>query len=451
MLDGSGGHQVRRLSLDRLPPPPEQACAPAAAGADTSWREVRRFLTGFLIVAVAAAAAWPFLPRRYESLATIVLRSAELNASGEHVVHLRQPLDDNAVQSEIDMLTSPALASAVIARHGLMEDPEFGHSWWQFWSAKPSTEADVRRNLQARFNVSRDRRSYTVHLGYRSADPRKAAALAETLLAAYIEDQLARKRAALLGQSSWLAQRVELLRTKLTGSERAVESFLLTTGLMDGGAQLSLEGQLATLSTEYAQTRIRAVEMQTRAQALAAMKEAGTLETAPEVLASASILRLKDNLNAAITKPVVWNSEVAAIEGQIAAEASRIVHSTEAEARFAASRTEVLQINMDAIRADLTRLRSDELRLEQLRREAATDKAVLDEAVTRLKSQTGLADGVRADVEILARPEIPLSPVTPNRLLVMLGTLIAACLAGALLAWGYLGAEFLARLRKWLQ
>ena len=348
------------------------------------------------------------------------------------------------------MLTSPALASAVIARHDLMKDPEFGHSWWQFWNAKP-TEADVRRSLQARFNVARDRRSYTVHLGYRSADPQKAAALAETLLAAYIEDQLARKRAALLGQSSWLEERTKLLRARLDASEHAIKGFLLTTGLMDGGGQLSLEKQLDTLSTEYAQTRIRSEEMQTRAQALAAMKEAGTLETAPEVLASASILRLKDNLNAAITKPVVWNSEVAAIEARIAAEASRIVQSMEAEARFAASRTEVLQKNMDAIRADLTRLRSDELRLEQLRREAATDKAVLDEAVTRLKSQAGLAGGVRADVEILARPEIPLSPVTPNRLLVALGTFIAACLAGALLAWGYLGAEFLARLRKWLQ
>ena len=447
MLDGSGGHQVRRLSLDRLPPAPEQAPAQAGAGVDASWQQLRRFLTGFLIVVVAAAAAWPFLPRRYESLATIVLRSAELNASGEHVVHLRQPLDDNAVQSEIDMLTSPTLASAVIARQGLMQDPEFGHSWWQFWNAKPPTEADVRRNLQARFNVARDRRSYTVHLGYRSADPQKAAALAETLLAAYIESQLARKRAALLGQSSWLEERTKLLRAKLDNSEHAIKGFLLTTGLMDGGGQLSLEKQLDTLSTEYAQTRIRSEEMQTRALALAAMKEAGTLETAPEVLASASILRLKDNLNAAITKPIVWNSEVAAIEARIAAEASRIVQSMEAEARFAASRTEVLRKNMDAIRADLTRLRSDELRLEQLRREAATDKAVLDETVTRL---AGLAGGVRADIEILARPEIPLSPVTPSRLLVALGTLIAACLAGALLAWGYLGAEFLTRLKKWL-
>lgn len=450
MLDASDAHQDRRALWQKMPPVADQAFDPPVARSDMSWLQARRFLAGLLIVVIAVAVAWPLLPRRYEALATIVLRPTEPNPMSDHTPHLRQSLDDNAVQSEIDMLTSPAVAGAVIARHRLMDDPEFGHSWWRFWSAGTS-EADVRRNLQARLNISRDRRSYTVHLGYRSSDPQKAAALSETLLTAYIEDQLARKRSSLQGQASWLAERVETLRTKLGSSERAVENFLLNAGLMDGGALLSLYRQLSTLSTEYAQSHIRAVEMQKRAHALAEMKEAGTLQTAPEVLASASILRLKDSLNAAISKPVVWNGEVAAIEAQIAAEASRIVQSTDAEARFAVNRADVLLKSIDAVRAKLTSLRSDELRLEQLRREAAIDKAVLDDAVTRLKSQSGLASGMRADIEVLARPEVPLSPVTPNRLLAVVGTLIAACLAGALLAWGHLGAEWLGRLRKRLQ
>ncbi len=74
------------------------------------WREakasaiVRRFLAGFFVVLCVAAAAWPFLPRRFEAAGSVILRPTDREGQSDSALSMRQPLDDNAVQSEMDLV-----------------------------------------------------------------------------------------------------------------------------------------------------------------------------------------------------------------------------------------------------------------------------------------------------------------------------------------------------------
>jgi polysaccharide biosynthesis transport protein len=400
---------------------------------------VSRFLIGFSIVVTTSAMVWPLLPRRYEATATIILHPLDAESGSESTQFMRQPLDESAIDSEIDKITSPTLAAVVLAKHQLAADPEFNGgamSWLrQRLFGETASDIDLRQRLLANLVVSRARHSYTVKFGFRSSDRFKAATLADTLLKAYLADQLARKRAFITNLTGWLTERVDLLRAKSEASQLAVKDFLVQSGLIDKGAQISLEHELATLSTEAALARSRAMDAQARADALSDLQKADKLDGAPEVLASPIIQNLKEKMAVgnSLISPVVMPQR--AIEAQIAAEADRIVQGVKTELRTWTQRESSLEHAIKKIRDDMTQRQSSELHLAVLRQEAASDRSALDDALMRLKAQTARANAVRPDVDIIANPEVPDSPVFPNPLLAMLGTLMAGCLAGAAMVW----------------
>jgi uncharacterized protein involved in exopolysaccharide biosynthesis len=407
------------------------------------WRShIQRFLLGFFVVVVAFAMAWPFLPRRYEATAIIILHPTDPESESDSVQFMRQPLDDAAMQSEIDQIESPALAAVVIAQHFLAADPEFSGRWKGLFGQGTESDSDLRQRLLKRLSVSRDRRSYTLKFGFRSSDPVKAAALTDTLLKAYLAAQLERKRKTIDNLTALLTDRVNLLRAKSDASQRAVEEFLNQSGLIDSGAKISLEQELSTLSTEAALAKSRTIDAEARANALSELQKTGKLDGAPEVVASPVIQNLKEKLAAgrSAVSPADFPqrsqpSISMGIETQIGAEADRIVRSVKTEARSTIEREGALQNAIKAIRDEMIKRKHSELRLAILRHEAESDRTALDNALVRLAGQTARANAVIPYVDVIASPEVPSRPAYPDPLLAIVGTMIAGCLAGAAMIW----------------
>jgi polysaccharide biosynthesis transport protein len=399
-----------------------------------------RFLLGFSIVVITSAMVWPFLPRRYEATATIILHPKDPESGSESTQLMRQPLDESAIEAEIDKINSPTLAAAVLAKHKLAADPEFNGgaiSWLRqrLFGQTRVSDIDLRQRLLSNLAVSRDRHSYTVKFGFRSSDRFKAAALTDTLLKAYLADQLARKRAFIADLTGWLTERVDLLRAKSEASRLAVKDFLVQSGLIDKGAQISLEHELATLSTEAALAQSRAMDAQARADALSDLQKAGKLDSAPEVLASPVIQSLKEKTAGAKSMVSPVETRQTASEAEITAEADRIARGVKTEARASTQHEISLQLAIKTIRDEMTKRQSSELRVAALRDDAASDRHALDDALMLLNAQSARANAVIPDVDIIANPEVPERPVFPNPLLAMLGTLVAGCLAGAAMVW----------------
>ena len=405
---------------------------------------VARFMFGFFVVLCLAVLAWPTLPRRYESTATIVLRPTDREGQSDSVQSMRQPLDENAIQSEVDMIGATSVIDTVLAKHGIAADPEFTapsligrvKAWIRPGEgAVVLDDSALRRRIRAHMVVGRDRKSYTVRVGFWSSDPAKAFEVARTFLSAYLDDQISRKRKAAEMLFGWLEQRAEVMRTKQDASARAVSEFVTQSGLIDRGAQISLDAQLTALSTEAAQARARAIDASTRSAMLASMQKSGTLDGAPEVLASTTIQALKQNLTAALGRTVVMSPEFKSVTDQIAAESDRIVRSAEAEARNWIRREAALQEQIKAIRGMMIVRQQAEMKLERLQQEAANDRTVLAEALTRMKGQAAGEGAQRADVEVISAPETPAEPSFPSLPLYAIGSLLAACLAGLALNW----------------
>ena len=345
---------------------------------------------------------------------------------------MRHPLDESAIQSEIDQITSPALAAVVVAQHSLADDPEF-NGGWQSWFGQGAT--DLRQTLLKRLSLSKDRRSYTVKFGFRSSDPVKAAALTDSLLKAYLADQLSRKRRTIDSLTSWLTERVNQLRAKSDASQLAIKDFLVRSSLIDTGATISLKHELSSLSAEAALARSRTAEAQARADALSSLEKAGKIDGAPEVLASPIILKFKEKMAGAKSAVSPLDLPPRAIEQQIATEAGRIVRAATTEAHTLMEREVALRQRMKTIREEMLLRHHSELRLAVLRHDAESDRKVLDSASVRLAQQTARANAVIPHVDIVSPPEVPIRPVFPNFLLALLGSVVAGCLAGAAMIW----------------
>ena len=132
-----------------------------------------RFTLGFLAVVGFSGTAWPFIPRHYESTATLILRSADDMGLVNHSQALKQLLDESAVQSELDVIASQPLSAEVTKILGLAGDPEFNKTGSVWLGHTNAPVADPVRAVQSHLIVSHDRKSYTVKLGYWSADPVK--------------------------------------------------------------------------------------------------------------------------------------------------------------------------------------------------------------------------------------------------------------------------------------
>ncbi|MFC0218939.1 GumC family protein [Pseudochelatococcus lubricantis] len=428
-----------------LPQPPESRVR----------RDVRfslwRFLAGFCIVLVLAACAWPHLPRVYVAMETLVLRPTGLNGPVDPTAAMRQPLDESAVLSELDMLRLDGLVDHVIARHGLDADPEFAPSrgpaellvraadrWPGIFPRPQRAEnrerdtAELRRNVRDHFVIDRDRRSYTFRVGFRSSDPHKAAAVAATIVQQFVDMQVERKRAILENVTAHQAEREHALRDRAGAARREILEFRIATGLIDQGARASLEAQLAALSAEAAATHARAIEATTRAQMLASMQEQGTLDGAPEVLSSPIVQQLNQSLSAAFARPTIFPAEVNAIKEQIAATRDRILVAAQAEAANWIKRRSLIEDELRDIRERLVELNKNQFRLDAMMQEAANADAAFLEALTSLRSMAA-PNGLQPDVEVVSPATVPDRPAFPSPIPFGAGVLMLGVLAGAAL------------------
>src|ERR1035437_10548332 len=132
------------------------------------------------------------------------------------------PIDTAQVESQIEVLKSENVASAVVKNLHLTEDPEFvgsggglmgtlfGFVLSPFGSDQDQASSEFELNRRAieafqdRLSVKRVGLSYVIQIGFRSYDPEHAAPIANAVADAYIVDQLEAKYQATRRASVWL-------------------------------------------------------------------------------------------------------------------------------------------------------------------------------------------------------------------------------------------------------
>lgn len=243
---------------------------------------VKAFLISALVTLICGIMIWPLLPRYYQAQTTLVFRSPE---QGDKISFLKQDLDEKAIQSELDILSSPVLTNEVVKRLGLQNDLEFTASsplspfalMSSAWSAAPRIDAG--RNALARLIVQHDRRSYTVRFGYLSKDPQKSTDMTALLSTLYLDELTARKNRQFARDADIARSRLLSATFRQSQLNAAIDELTKLSQSPEDHAALS---DLITEKTKVIQQANLA-----RAQVEEALGRAGAIEADAEVITPA--------------------------------------------------------------------------------------------------------------------------------------------------------------------
>ena len=369
-------------------------------------------------------------------------------------------LDEQAVQSQVQVITSRDLAVEVIQALDLTNNPAFAkdagvsavgrllRSLGMGRGSERSEEEKAANTFAEHLSVYQLAKSSVIALDYTSGDSGLAAQIANKLADVYIAWQ----REAALEQTkdatAWLSAQIDVLRPKVAEAEAAVEQFKASQGPFAGSNNVTLNAQqLSEVNSQVILAKAQKSEAEARARLIKKMlDDGGDIDATPEVLKSELIGRLIDQrvqvqrqlaeLSATLlpSHPRIkqLNSELADVRGQIRDEAAKIVKSLENEAEVASAREASLRGSLNEVKTQASGLSEAEIKLRAREREAKAQRDLLESYLGRYRDASARHDmgAVPAQAAIVSRAHASILPSFPQRgpisLLVTVATALLA-------------------------
>jgi uncharacterized protein involved in exopolysaccharide biosynthesis len=379
----------------------------------------------------------------------------------------QRALDEQAVQSQVQVLSSRDLAVQVVKDLSLVDNAaflrdagtgpirRFLNSLGLGRGSAESEEEKAANAFAEHLSVFQLSKSSVIAVEYTSGDSTLAAQIANKLADVYIAWQREAKLEQTKDATAWLSAQIEVLRKRVGEAEAAAEQFRAQQGLFAGTNNVTLNAQqLSELNSQLILAKAQRSEAEARARLIKKMlADKGDIDATPEVLKSELIARLIDQrvqvqrqlaeLSATLlpSHPRIkqLGAELADVRAQIRAEAMNIVKSLENESQIAAARETSLRNSLNDVKTQASGLSEAEIKLRALEREAKAQRDLLESYLARYRDASARHDmgAVPAQATIVSRAHASILPSFPRR--GPLSLLVAA--ATALLALTYVLAR----------
>ena len=369
-----------------------------------------------------------------------------------------QTIDVASVLSQIQVIQSRDIIGNVIRNYGLLEDEKFQSEISEQYSSlsqdykdlDPEVKTEVTINLITKnMQVVSLSQSRVIGIRYHSSNPVRAAGIANSIAAAYIDWQRSEKVQQNQDDSVRLSRLIADLKKEVEKSEAAVAEYRAKKGIYKTSSNdVTLNRQqLTELNSRIIAARERRAESEIRAKLIREMlNQEGQLTNAPDTMRSQLIQRLFEQktrvqrtmseLGATLlpSHPRLkqLTSELRGINQQIRSEMRRIVLSIENDAKIARAREESLQKSLNDLKDQSSQSDGDEIQLRALEREAKTNQELLNTYLTRFRDAKARKDSAVAPAyaTIVSKAHIPVKPYFPRPLPFALLAFVAALIIG---------------------
>jgi succinoglycan biosynthesis transport protein ExoP len=425
-----------------------------------------------VLALVASLVAVNMITPRYKSEARILIDGREsvfLRPSGERNEE-RNPLDAEAVTSQVQLLQSRDLAREIIKKNKLAERPEFDPVLQGFSPLKsmlalvgigrdPLSLTPEERVLEAyydRFTAYAVDKSRVIVVEFQSRDPELAVRVANSIAEGYLVLQQDARQQQARSASQWLSGEIEHLRKKVAEAESRVEEFRSKSSLFVGTNNTTLSNQqMGEINTQLNNARALKSDAESKARLIKDMLLSGNPIEASEVLNSELVRRLSEQrvtLRAQLAEqsstlldghPRIkeLKAQLGDLDRQLREEASKISRSLENDARLAVGRVDGLSASLDQLKKQASSNNGQDVQLRALEREAKAQRDLLEsylakyrEANTRENIEAAPADG-----RIISRASVSNTPAYPKKLpIVLIATLATLLLTSGAIATGEL-------------
>ena len=408
---------------------------------------------------LAAVCAIAILPPKYKATTIVLVDPRQPHVTNSEAVLTGIGADTAAVESQVELIESSALAQRVIDRLKLASDPEFASSSLlerisggvlELLGRGPNALDKTKANrliykFQEGLVVQRRGLTYVIEISYLAAEPGKAARISSAVAEAYLDDQRSAKGEITARASGWLADRMTEMRERVRTSEEAVAAYKSANNIVDvtQGNKL-INRQVEDLTQQLALTRSRTAEAGAR---LERMEQNTRRNNDPATLSEALQSPVIANLRSQYAEAARTEADYRAIYGdrhpgligvreqltglrrQIDNEIARIVEGVRSDYQVAISREAALEAELSKLEGRSAML-AGPTKLHELEREAQPI-TLFEQFLDRAKETTSRTLRI-ADARIVSPALPPLKPNRPGMLLL----LIAAACSGLILGVG---------------
>ena len=417
----------------------------------------RWVLLGCLLLGgLAGIAALATMTPVYEARALVIIEPVGGAAGAATVPTSSQTPDSAAVDSQVQILGSRSLAREAIAALGLADDPELRHTAasldgpaaWLRGAAAISAGQDGDDPVEgflARLSVKREGKSHVIAVGWRSADPLKAAAVANRLADLYIAGQLARKEAASRRQISRHDERLQVLRDRLVNAETALAQFRAASEPARAATLGADPGEIAGLDAQLvAATVARAAREATLAR-LRRPVETGDVDASVGELGGSPLL---DNLSALKAELLRREAELggqygerhpriqairaekAKLDARIRDERRALLRAYEGEIARAVASERILAAKLEELKGKALRREAQAARAQELEREVELSRRLVETHLAAAAAEHGPEVAVAPDARVISEAVPPKLPAQPKPRLIMSLALTSGLLLG---------------------
>lgn len=415
----------------------------------------------------------------YTASAQLLLDPRKEKAAGQDAVLTDAVLDLPMVESQIAIIKSSSLLRRVVEKERLVNDPEFGvspaaagfdilGSIKSFFSRTPTSDAqrpasrptadgsDISdappdviatiENIKPSVAVTRAGQALVLNVSFTSAQPAKAASLANAIADAYVVDKLDARFDAARRASAWLSDRLVELRQKLRESEEAVAKFRADNNLVTSsqGASLSQE-QLGQLNSRLVQARAETAEKKARLELLQKIQNGGgNISALPDVMNSGTIADLRKQENDLSRQeadllarysdrhPSVVNvrAQIADVRRAIGAEIKRLAANIQNEYQLAKARQDAVEKTLREVTGQTDLDNTKAITLRELERTATVNKSLFEDFLQRARVTQEQSTFEARDARVITPALTPNIPSSPKKMQIMLVSLILGLMAG---------------------
>ncbi|MEO6225650.1 MAG: GumC family protein [Sphingomicrobium sp.] len=390
----------------------------------------------------------------FDATAVLIIQPQSSDFNGQQ----SPPATPELVRSQVQVLQSRRVLDAAVRKLQLYRDPEFqgaGNA-----APSPFRIAAAEQALSDRLKVDNDGRSYAITLTARSVNADKAARIANTIAAIYIDQERRRKVELIEATQHSLASRLADLRTQTLAAENAAEGFRQASGLVplssipedseSYAAATPASREIIELAKQNSELAGKAAE--TRAQ-LASQRRAiasGHGDSTVEVLQSPVVANLRQQESDVarqesellaryrpdhpLVRPV--QDKLSRVRRELSAETQRIHASVAARAQASQQAFGTADGYMHTLASRRSGELSASTRLTQMQDDAKLKRKVYEEFSGQMQRQAERAGLQLPDVNLASPASPPIQPAAPKKsfvlLLAMLGGLILGLLLGLL-------------------
>ena len=369
---------------------------------------------------------------------------------------------DRFLKTQVDILQSRGLALRVAQKLNLIGNPRLLRA--QGLSAPSGTVApDVQRDaatalLMGNLSVNLPRDSRIVTISYVSADPDLSAQVANAYASEFIQANLQQKFDSSSYARNFLGEQLQEAKAKLETSERAVNTYARSAGLINTGSSTvqSADGSSTTnrggsvtsssmqqLNQAANDATARRIEAEAKWRAVAS----GGLLASPVVQSNSTVVALQSDrarVEAELSQdrarhledyPSVKakQAQLNAINQQLNAVATNVRNSVRQEYQGALSTEQALKGKVEQLKGETLSEQDRSVQYNLLAREADTNRQLYEGLLERFKTLNAMAGISLSNISIIDNAEVPRGPSSPNLIKnLLLGLIAGLGLAGLL-------------------